>query len=146
MENDRAEAVAALAELDEGRAAAARIRAPWWYYPATGVLLGVLAALVVTGPVLVRELWLIVVLGGLALLSQAYRFATGTAPGGFRSGGRQLIWGVCYAAVMLGVLAALLAVAWRRPGPVWLGVAAGVFMLLLTLGYGAGFERARRGP
>ena len=147
MESDhRAEAAAALAEIDEGRAAAARTRAPRWYYPATGILLGVLAVLVVTGPTLAREIFLLVVIGGNALLAQSYRFVTGTAPGGFRSGGLPLAWGVSYAVVLLGVLAALLAVTWRRPGPVWLAVAAGAFVLLLTLGYGAGFERARRRP
>jgi hypothetical protein len=146
MESERSgEALAALAEVDEGHAAAARIaRAPWWYYVVPGIGFGLWTVLLVTDEGLLRAIVGLVVIVVLSVLTPAYRLVTGTNPGGFRSGGIPLLWTIGVVVVVLGIWVPLIVTTWRHPGPLWLAVVAGVAVAAAFIGYGAGFERARR--
>lgn len=146
MESERREqAVAALAEIEEGHAAIARVRAPWWQYPALGLLLAFL-------PIAQTQRWfpltsivvLVVILGAIGVRWAARR-RTGVLsdPTKTRAG---LLWtiGFCVAGVGLVWIASLPAVLGTEPAPLWVGVLCGAGELLAATLYGIGLDRARR--
>jgi hypothetical protein len=140
----RAEAAQALAEIDEGRAAADRAaRAPWWYYPVEGVLFGGLLTLSASRQVMIATVVSIGVVVGSLVLNEAYRLATGVRANLFTGGGIAIGWTIGWFAA----LAAALCGAWAislLPAPLIPALALGVLMAGLTVGYGAFIERARR--
>lgn len=98
---DPAEAARILAEVEAANAdLARRARAPVWYHPALGLLLGGLVAVQGQSILLIIGFYLVFVIG-LALLVRAYKRHTGMWVSGYRAGRTRWV------AVGLAVLTAL---------------------------------------
>jgi hypothetical protein len=114
---DPSQAAAQLAALRTDRAAMAeRVRPPWWYDPALGLLVFAAFASIST-----RNAWVIgaavaVFLAGLWRLKRAYQRITGLWVSGTREGATQRAigaWAALYAAVLGLSLYAEFSLGWR---------------------------------
>jgi hypothetical protein len=124
---DPAAAAAQLAALQVGREqVASRARQPWWYDPATGLVVFLLLASIGTHSIWWIGAGLVVFAVGLRLLGIAYRRATGFWVSGLRQGRTRRatnVWLALYAMVIIPAAALDLAVGWR-----WSWVVAGAVL------------------
>jgi hypothetical protein len=145
MESERRDqAVAALAEVAEGRAAADRAaRAPWWYYPIQGAAFGGFLTLGALRLATIATVVAIVLIFGNIVLGEAYRLATGVRANLFTGGGTAIGWTIGWFATLAAALCGAWAISLLRE-PLIPALALGTAMLGLTVGYGVLVERARR--
>jgi hypothetical protein len=145
MESERRDqAVAALAEIDEGRAAQRRIVTPWWFYPAVGVLTGL-------WPMALALRWFLVllpveavVLGGAYLLRRSLRARTGIVVNPLRlgPGGVALFTAYLVVSVALITPVGILNIV-QDQTPLWIGAACALAEVVASVAYGVALERLR---
>ncbi len=140
MENDYrptdALADAAAAREDVSR----RAKAPAYYYPVLGVLLGALMAAICV----IEGVWFTVIslliIGALLLLERSYRHTTGLAVTYGHSTGRSRVLWTTYAAAL--VVLAIAALALREVDGWWPALLIGVVTFAVSWGLGLLVERA----
>jgi hypothetical protein len=145
MESERRDqAVAALAELDEGREAQRRIATPWWFYPAVGVLMGLWPLALGLKLFLVLLPIEAVVLGGAYLLRRAARQRMGVTVNPLRLGPAAVALFTAYlvASVALLTPVGILNIV-QEQTPLWIGVACGLGEVVVSVLYGVALEHLR---
>ena len=133
---------AALALVRETRRAAAeRVRAPAWYHPAVGAVIGIMIGSLESS----RNTGLVAIaLSILALLMVHYQKHTGTWVNGFTAGGprsRRMMWGGM--ALIFGVTAVAAWLKFAR-GVDGVMIAAGIAVALFATWLGFAWERRFR--
>jgi hypothetical protein len=141
MESDQHPRLA-LEQAAQARAALVeRARAPRWYHPALGLLVGGLVAVQAAAPA-VSIAFLALFFAGLALLIRAYQRHTGMWISGMRRGRTRWLAVATAAVIMVLMLGSI----WLRQerGLAWAPVAAGAIAAVLMTLAGFAWEAAYR--
>lgn len=140
MENEPSAAEALAIARESRRAALQQSRSPWWYFPASGVVLGAAVVAVLLAQGIGIGIAVILMSVSMAVLEFARRRVTGTRTSEFGRG-RATVYAVIFGALGLATLAG----SWffvKEQNVSWVGWAAGAIIFVLVAVGGWVFERA----